>query len=69
MLAADIVVPMVLERQSNIYQQHLKVLKLLIPIYSLAFCDITGCNSLFIKKNLAVAPQTRLAFSLDFTNI
>lgn len=35
MLAADIVVPVVLERQSDIWQQHFKVLKLLIPIYSL----------------------------------
>lgn len=33
MLAADIVVPVVFERQSDIWQQHLKVLKLLVPIY------------------------------------
>lgn len=35
MLAADIVVPAVLERQSAVWQRHLKVLKLLVPIYSL----------------------------------
>lgn len=40
----DIVVPVVLERQSNICQQHFKVLRLLIPVYSFALCDITGCN-------------------------
>lgn len=40
---ADNVVPEVLERQSNIWQQHFKVLKLLIPIYSFTFCDNTGC--------------------------
>lgn len=51
MLAADIVVPVVLERQSNICQQHFKVLKLLIPIYSLTFCDITGCNRACLSKN------------------
>lgn len=51
MLAADIVVPVVLERQSDILQQHFKVLKLLVPIYSFTFCDITGCNTVCLSIN------------------
>lgn len=42
MFAADIVVPEVLERKSNIWQQHFKVLELLVPIYSFPFCDNTA---------------------------
>lgn len=53
MFAADIVVPVVLERQSDIWQQHFKVLKLLIPIYSFTFCDIMGCNRACLSRNPA----------------
>lgn len=34
----------VLERQSDIWLQHLKVLSCLIPVYSLTLCDAPGYN-------------------------
>ncbi len=51
MLAADTAVPVVLERQSDIWQQHFKVLKLLVRVYSFTFCDITDCNRVCLSRN------------------
>lgn len=63
--SAETVKAQLLQRQSDIWQQHLNLLKLLVPVYNHTLCDITGCNAAYLSRIRMICSDIRVSVLLS----